>query len=107
LRKGVKKSPIVDDQCTLLGLGKYKKVNFGTGKTQGLAPRVHQQALTTGPFENTCEEDAVSLEAVMGGLQERDVYNQGEYQVDLIPEQKNIHISLIILDILCTCSYHI
>jgi hypothetical protein len=54
------------------------------GQTQGSAPRVHQQALTTGPFGNTCEADAVSPEAVMGGLQDRDVYNQGEYQVDLI-----------------------
>jgi hypothetical protein len=54
------------------------------GQTQGSAPRAHQQALTTGPFGNTCEADAVSPEAVMGGLQDRDVYNQGEYQVDLI-----------------------
>jgi hypothetical protein len=67
------------------------------GQTQGSAPRAHQQALTTGPFGNTCEADAVSPEAVMRGLQDRDVYNQGEYQVDLIQEQHNIHISLISL----------
>jgi len=28
---------------------------------------MHQQALTTGPFENTYEEDAVSLEVAIGG----------------------------------------
>ena len=54
------------------------------GQTQSSTPRAHQQALTTGPFGNTYEADAVSPEAVMGGLQDRDVYNQGEYQVDLI-----------------------
>ena len=67
------------------------------GKTQGLAPRVHQQVLTTGPFNNTCEADVVSLKEIMRGLQDRDVYNQGEYQVDLTHEQHNIHISLISL----------
>jgi hypothetical protein len=77
------------------------------GQTQGSAPRAHQQALTTGPFGNTCEADAVSPEAVMRGLQDRDVYNQGEYQVDLIQEQHNIHISPISLDLLCTSTYHI
>jgi hypothetical protein len=48
------------------------------GQTQGSAPRAHQQALTTGPFGNTCEADAVSPEVAMGGLQDRDVYNQGD-----------------------------
>jgi hypothetical protein len=43
----------------------------------------------------------------MGGLQDRDVYNQGEYQVDLILEQYNMHISLIILDLLHTTIYQI
>jgi hypothetical protein len=47
------------------------------GQTQGSAPRVHQQSLTNGPFGNTCEEDAVSPEVAMGGLQDTDVYNQG------------------------------
>jgi hypothetical protein len=47
------------------------------GKTQGSTPRVHQQALATGPFGNTYEADAVSLEATMRGLQDRDFYNQG------------------------------
>jgi hypothetical protein len=72
------------------------------GQTQGSAPRAHQQALTTGPFGYTCEADAVSPEAAMGGLQDRSVYNQGEYQVDPIPEQYNMHISLISLDLLHT-----
>jgi hypothetical protein len=72
------------------------------GHTQGSAPRAHQQALTTGPFGNTCEEDAVSPEAAMGGLQDKDVYNQGEYQVDLALEQYNMHISLISLNLLHT-----
>jgi hypothetical protein len=40
------------------------------------------KSLTTSPFGNTCEVDAVSLEEAMGGLQDRDVYNQGKYQVD-------------------------
>jgi hypothetical protein len=77
------------------------------GQTQGSAPRAHQQALTTGPFGNTCEADAVSPEVVMRGLQDRDVYNQGEYQVDLTQEQHNIHISLIILDLFFTSTYQI
>jgi hypothetical protein len=68
------------------------------GQTQGSTPRVHQQALATGPFGNTCEADAVSPEATMRGLQDRDVYNQREYQVDLTQEQHNIHISLISFD---------
>jgi hypothetical protein len=72
------------------------------GHTQGSTPRAHQQALTTGPFGYTCEVDAVSPEAAMGGLEERSVYNQGEYQVDPIPEQYNMHISLINLDLLHT-----
>jgi hypothetical protein len=38
------------------------------GQTQGSASRVHQQALATGPFNNTCEADAVSPEATMWGL---------------------------------------
>jgi hypothetical protein len=77
------------------------------GQTQGSAPRVHQQALTTGPFGNTCEADAVLPEATMGGLQDKDVYNQREYQVDLMGEQHNIHISLINLDLLRTTVYQI
>jgi hypothetical protein len=47
------------------------KLLLAQGKTQGLAPRAHQQALTTGPFDNTYEEDAVSPEAVMRGLQDK------------------------------------
>jgi hypothetical protein len=37
------------------------------GQTQGSTPRAHQQALTTVPFENTCEVDAVSPEVAIGG----------------------------------------
>jgi hypothetical protein len=51
--------------------------NVGTGADPRFTPRVHQQALATGPFGNTCEADAVSPEAAMRGLQDRDVYNQG------------------------------
>jgi hypothetical protein len=49
----------------------------GTGADPRFTPRAHQQALTTGPLGNTCEADAVSPEVAMGGLQDRDVYNQG------------------------------
>jgi hypothetical protein len=59
---------------------------------------VHQQALATGPFNNTYEADAVSPEETMRGLQDKDVYN-GEYQVDLVQQQHNMHLSLIKLDI--------
>ena len=78
---------------------------FSQGQTQGSSPRVHQQALTTGPFGNTYKEDVVSPKETMWGLQDRDVYNQGEYQVDLTQEQHNIHISLISLDLFCTTTY--
>jgi hypothetical protein len=44
---------------------------FAQGQTQGSAPRAHQQAITNGPFNNTYEADAVSLEVAMGGLQEK------------------------------------
>jgi hypothetical protein len=37
------------------------------GKTQGSTLIVHQQALTTGPFGNTCKADAVSPEVAIGG----------------------------------------
>jgi hypothetical protein len=60
-----------------------------------------------GPFSNTYEADAVSPESVMRGLQDRDVYNQGEYQVDLTQEQHSIHISLINLDLFRTSTYQI
>jgi hypothetical protein len=76
------------------------------GQTRGLAPRVHQQALTTGPFGYTCEVDAISPKEAMGGLQDKDVYNQGNDQVDPILEQYNMHISLISLDLFQT-SYQI
>ena len=37
------------------------------GKTQGSTLKAHQQTLTTGPFGNTCEADAVSPEVEIGG----------------------------------------
>jgi hypothetical protein len=37
------------------------------GQTQGSSLTVHQQALTTGPFGNTCEADAVSPKVAIGG----------------------------------------
>jgi hypothetical protein len=49
----------------------------GTGEDPGFTPRVHQQALAIGPFDNTCEVDAVSPEETYEGLQDGDVYNQG------------------------------
>ena len=72
------------------------------GQTHGSALRVHQQALTTGSFGYTCEADEVSPELALGGLQDRDVYNQGNYQVDPTLEQYSLHISLISLDLLHT-----
>ena len=40
----------------------------GTGADPGFnATTMHQQALTTGPFGNTCEVDAISPEVAMGG----------------------------------------
>jgi hypothetical protein len=53
----------------------FKVQVLAQGQTQGSAPREHQQALATGPFDNTCEADAVSPEASMRGLQDKDVYN--------------------------------
>jgi hypothetical protein len=37
------------------------------GLTWVLVLIAHQQALTTGPFSNTCEIDAVSPEVAIGG----------------------------------------
>jgi hypothetical protein len=37
----------------------------GTGADPRFTPRAHQQALTTVPFDNTCEEDVVSPKAAM------------------------------------------
>jgi hypothetical protein len=50
-------------------------MTVGIGEDPRFTPRVHQQALTTGPLGNTCEADATSPEVDMGGLQDRDVYN--------------------------------
>jgi len=41
--------------------------SVGTGVDPGFSSRAHQQDLTTGPFENTCEADAVSPEVSIGG----------------------------------------
>jgi len=64
------------------------------GKTQGSAPRPHQQALTIGPFKNTCEEDATSPKVAMRGLQDKDVYNQKECKED---SQQPTHNNLVFL----------
>jgi hypothetical protein len=37
------------------------------GKTQGSILTAHQQALTTTPFSNTCEADAISPKVAIGG----------------------------------------
>jgi hypothetical protein len=34
-----------------------------------------KKTLTTGPFDNTCEEDEVSPEVEVGGLKDSSVYN--------------------------------
>jgi hypothetical protein len=47
-----------------------KSTCWHKGADPRFTPRVHQQALTTGPFKNTCEADAVSPEVAMGGLQD-------------------------------------
>ena len=53
---------------------------IGIGEDPRFTPRAHQQSLTTGPFENTYEGDAVSPEVAMGGLQDRYVYSQGNFK---------------------------
>jgi len=63
---------------------------------------VHQQALATGPFENTYEVDAVSPEATKRGVAGQIFLQPGEYQVDIIQQQGSIHISLTKLDLPCT-----
>jgi hypothetical protein len=42
--------------------------NVGTGADLRFTPRVHQQALATGPFSSTYEADAVLLEATKRGV---------------------------------------
>jgi hypothetical protein len=49
----------------------------GTGVDVRFTSRAYQQALATSPFGNTCKVDAASPEETMGGLQDKDVYNQG------------------------------
>jgi hypothetical protein len=47
------------------------------GQTQGsMLQKITNKTLTTGPFENTCKEDEVSLEVEAGGLHNSSVYNQ-------------------------------
>jgi hypothetical protein len=72
-------------------------VLVGIGADPGFTPNPHQQALVVGPFGNTYEEDAVSPEEDMRGLQDKDVYNQGNIKWIKSHEQHNIHSSLIIL----------
>jgi len=54
------------------------------GQTHDSTPRVHQQALTTDPFDNTCEVDAVSPKVAYEAVAGQRCLQQGEYQVDLI-----------------------
>jgi hypothetical protein len=65
----------------------------GIGANLGFTPRAYQQALATGPFGKNCEADVVSPEAVMRGLQDRDVYNQGNIKGILYNSNHGIHIS--------------
>jgi hypothetical protein len=65
----------------------------GTGADLGFTPRAYQQTLAIGPFGNTYEADAVSPEAAMRGLQERDVYNQGNIKGIFYNNNHGIHIS--------------
>jgi hypothetical protein len=44
-----------------------KGLVLAQGKTQGSTLTMHQQTLTTGPFSNTCEADAVSPKVAIGG----------------------------------------
>jgi len=37
---------------------------------------LHQQTLTTVPFDNTCGADEVSPEVAIGGVQDAGVYNE-------------------------------
>jgi hypothetical protein len=55
----------------------------GTGVDPGFTPRVHQQALATGPFGNTCEADAVSPKVSKTGVTGQRCLQRGEYQVEL------------------------
>jgi hypothetical protein len=48
----------------------------GTGVDPRFTQRAHQISLAISPFDNTCEVDAVSPEAAMRGLRDKDVYNQ-------------------------------
>ena len=58
----------------------------GTGADPGFTSRAHQEALTTGPFGNTCEVDAVSPEATKRGVAGQRCLQPGEYQVELIQQ---------------------
>jgi hypothetical protein len=62
---------------TLLSLYIYMRLLLvvGIGVDPSFTRREHQQALATTPFSNTYEADVVSPEAVMRGVQDRDVYN--------------------------------
>jgi hypothetical protein len=61
-------------------------------QTWGLATRAHQQALATGPFGNTYEAGVVSPEQAMRGLQDINVYNQGNIKRSLLLQQHNMHL---------------
>ena len=73
------------------------------GQTQGSTiEQSTNKTLTTDPYGNTCEADEVSPEAAKRGVAGQRCLQPGEYQVDLIQQQCNIHISLTKLDLPCT-----
>jgi hypothetical protein len=71
----------------------------GTGADLGFTQRAHQQALANGPFGNTCEADAVSPKETKRGVAGQICLQPLEYQVDLIQQECNIHISLTKIDL--------
>jgi hypothetical protein len=60
--------------------------SVGTGADPGFTPRVHQRALATSPFDNTCEADVVSPKAAKRGVARQRCLQPGEYQVELIQQ---------------------
>jgi hypothetical protein len=63
------------------------------GQTQGSTLTAHQQALTTGPFGNTCKADAVSPEVAIGGCRTQVSTTRGNAKWI----QETTHNNLVIL----------
>jgi hypothetical protein len=68
LRLEVRMNPTIKDLVINRPAAK-KKRSVGIGSYPGFTARAHQQALTTGPFGNTCEADAVSPEVAKRGVE--------------------------------------